>query len=108
MGLDSLSAVLSTTGVALSLIGPGIIVGAPLGAVGAFCSAGSALYKTPLENERKGKKDYYSLRRVNIFLQRKSLISDVMMISQVVVVCHVLDEFADSVNKKKIKFSNHY
>lgn len=29
VGLDSLSAVLSTTGVALSLTGPGIIVGAP-------------------------------------------------------------------------------
>ena len=41
--LGFLSAALSTAGVALSLTCPGIIVSAPLGALGAFCGAGSAL-----------------------------------------------------------------
>ena len=41
VGLGSLSATLLTSGIALSLTGPGIIVCAPLGLVGAFCRAGS-------------------------------------------------------------------
>ena len=43
VGLGSLSAVLSTTGVAFSLTGPGIIVGALLGVVEAFCGVASAV-----------------------------------------------------------------
>lgn len=43
IGLGSLSAALSTTCVALSLTGPGITVGASLGAVDAICGACSAL-----------------------------------------------------------------
>lgn len=41
VGLGSHSAALSATGIVLSLTGPGIIVGVPVGAVGAFCGAGS-------------------------------------------------------------------
>lgn len=43
IGLSSLLAALTTTGVALTLTGPGIIISAPLGAVAAFCGAGSAV-----------------------------------------------------------------
>ena len=42
VGLDSLSAALSASAIALSLTGPGIIVNTPFEAVGAFCGAGSA------------------------------------------------------------------
>lgn len=55
---------LSTTGVALSLKGPGIIVGAPLGAVGAFCGAGSVGRKSlckKLSLKLKKHKRIYSL-----------------------------------------------
>ena len=50
IGLGFLSATLSTAGVALSLTCPGIIVCAPLGAVGAFCGAGSALLTNVSKN----------------------------------------------------------
>ena len=43
VGLSSLLAALSTTSVTLSLNGPEIIISAPLGAVCAFCGAGSAV-----------------------------------------------------------------
>lgn len=42
VGLGSLSVTLWASSIALSLTGPGIIVGAPLDAVGAFSGAGSA------------------------------------------------------------------
>lgn len=54
VGLGSLWAALSASGIALSLTDPGIIADAPLDAVGAFCEADKSLQKTQPKNN-KGK-----------------------------------------------------